>query len=234
MIRLRKLFGKVLMLINKSFYLEFNRGLLMKLGHIKLISTRSPRQLYRLRLLHHRQAEKHILLDLIEGSEYAFEEIYKFYSPGLFGRLLKLVKIEAQAQEILQDVFLKIWEQRKSIDPEKSFRSFLSKIAENQVYDFFLKVARDENLQSQLIVLATANHAIIESFMSGEENLAILQNAIADLHPQQQQVFRLCRLEGKSYKEVSGMLGISVSTISDQIEKATMVIREHIASKIIP
>ena len=184
-----------------------------------------------MRILHHPQDEKNILLELIEGSEYAFEQIYRLHSSLLFGRLLKLVKSDVQAEEILQNVFLQIWVNRRSIDPEKSFRSFLFKIAENKVYDFFRKVARDKNMEFQLIALATANHTIIESFKSGEENLAILQKAIAGLPPQRQQVFRLCKLEGKSYKEVSEMLGISASTISDHIVKGTKTIRDYFGSR---
>ena len=184
-----------------------------------------------MRVLQHPQDEKTILLELIEGSEFAFEQIYELYSPRLFNRLLKLVKIEAQAEEILQDVFLQIWLIRRSIDPEKSFRSLLFKIAENKVYDFFRKVTRDKNLESKLIALATDNHIIIQSFMSGEENLAILKKAIEGLPPQRQQVFRLCKLEGKSYKEVSEMLGISTSTISDHIVKGTKTIRDYFDDK---
>ena len=179
------------------------------------------------------QDEKEILSELLDGSEYALEQIYRLYSPRLFARLLKLVKSESQAEEILQDVFLKIWENRRSIDPEKSFRSFLFKIAENKVYDFFRKVTRDKNMEARLISLSTANHSIIESFMSGDENLTILQKAIEDLPPQRQQVFRLCKLEGKSYKEVSEMLGISVSTISDHIVKGTKSIRGYFDNRVV-
>ena len=178
-------------------------------------------------LLNSPQEEKEILLQLLDGNELAFEKIYKLYSPRLFGNLLKLVKSEPQAQEILQDVFLKIWESRKSIDIDKSFRSFLFKISENKVYDFFRKVARDKNMESQLIALSSANYTIIEEFKSGDENLIVLQRAIELLPPQRQQVFRLCKLEGKSYKEVSELLGISVSTISDHIVKGTKSIREY-------
>ena len=179
------------------------------------------------------QDEKEILSELRDGSEYALEQIYRLYSPRLFGRLLKLVKIEAQAEEILQDVFLKIWENRSLIDPEKSFRSFIFKIAENKVYDFFRKVKRGKNLESQLIALATTNHTIIQSAMLCEERLAILQRAIAGLPPQRQQVFRLCKLEGKSYKVVGEMLGISVSTISDHIVKGTKSIRDYFDSGVV-
>jgi len=172
-------------------------------------------------------------LEMAEGSEHAFEKIYKLYSLRLFGRLLKLVKADAHAREILQEVFLIVWEHRKSIDPEKSFRSFIFKIAENKVYDFFRKAARDKNRQSQLIALATDNHTFIEAFTTGDENLAILQRAIEALPPQRQQVFRLCKLEGKSYKEVSELLQISVSTISDHIVKGTKSIRDYFDKTIV-
>jgi RNA polymerase sigma-70 factor (ECF subfamily) len=139
-----------------------------------------------------------------------------------------LVKSESCAQEILQDVFLKVWQHRKLIDPEKSFRSFLFKIAENKAYDFFRKAARDKHRQSQLIALSTVNYSFIEEFMWHEENLLNLEKAIASLSPQRQQVFRLCKLQGKSYKEVSELLGISVSTISDHVVKGTKSIRGYL------
>jgi RNA polymerase sigma-70 factor (ECF subfamily) len=173
------------------------------------------------------QDEKEIVSELQDGNEDAFEILYRAYSPRLFGKLLQLVKSETHAREILQDVFLKLWEYRKSIDPEKSFRSFLFKIAENKVYDFFRKTTREKNLQLHLISLSTTDYSFIEEFKSGDEKLAILQKAIDQLPPQRQQVFRMGKLEGKTYRQISEMLGISVSTISDHIVKATKSIREY-------
>jgi RNA polymerase sigma-70 factor (family 1) len=171
--------------------------------------------------------EKDVLLDLLNGNENAFEKIYELYSPRLYGKLLKLVKSESHAKEILQDVFMKLWEHRHSIDPEKSFRSYLFKIAENKVYDFFRRTAREKNLEAQLIASSTANYNVIDELITGDENLAKLQQAIELLPPQRQVVIRLCKLDGKSYKEVSELLGISVSTISDHIVKGTKSIREY-------
>ena len=178
-------------------------------------------------LLETPQVEKHLLQELAKGNEQAFEQIYKLYSPRLFGRLLKLVKSDSEAREILQDVFLILWKCRKDIDPEKSFRSFIFKIAENKVYDFFRKVARDKSRQAQLIALSTDNYTFIEAHKIDDEHLSILQKSIEDLPPQRQLIFRLCKLEGKSYKEVSELLEISVSTISDHIVKGTKSIRDY-------
>lgn len=171
--------------------------------------------------------EKELLLLLLKGNEQAFEKIYQLYSTRLYGNLLKLVKSETEAQEILQDVFLKIWENRQRIDREKSFRSYLFKIAENKVYDFFRKVARDKKRAAQLIALATNEYVPVGELLQSDEKTAMLEKAIDALPPQRQQVFKLCKLEGKSYKEVSELLGISVSTISDHIVKATKSIRDY-------
>ena len=172
-------------------------------------------------------SERDLVLALQRGDEEAFETIYGLYSQRLFGRLLKLVKTEAQAQEILQDVFIKLWQYRHSLDPEKSFRSFLFKIAENKVYDFFRKAARDKVMEANLISLSTTNYINIEEYTRAEENLRLLYKAIESLPPQRQQVFRLCKLEGRSYKEVSELLSISLSTISDHIVKAAKAIKEY-------
>ena len=172
-------------------------------------------------------SERDLVLALQKGDEGAFETIYGLYSQRLFGRLLKLVKTEAQAQEILQDVFIKLWQHRQSLDAEKSFRSFLFKIAENKVYDFFRKAARDKLMEANLISLSTTNYINIEEYTRAEENLELLYKAIESLPPQRQQVFRLCKLEGRSYKEVSELLSISLSTISDHIVKATKAIKEY-------
>ena len=160
----------------------------------------------------------------LHGDELAFEKIYRLYAPKLYGSLLGLLKSVPQTEEILQDVFLKIWEYRASIDSEKSFRAFLFKIAENKAYDFFRKASRDKKLEAELIALSTVNYMAIEEFVADDEKLVLLENAINKLPPQRQQVFKLCKLEGKSYREVSELLGISLSTISDHIVKATKAI----------
>ena len=172
--------------------------------------------------------ERELLSLLKQGNEQAFEKIYKAYSSRLFGNVFKMVKSETTTQEILQDVFIKIWNNRDSIDLDRSFRSYLFKIAENKVYDFFRKASRDKKIQAQLFAAATEGYEHIEEMIHRKENALLLQKAIDSLSPQRQQVFRLIKLDNKSYEEVSRQLGISVSTISDHIVKANKAIREFI------
>lgn len=171
--------------------------------------------------------EKELLSQLLQGSERAFEKIYKIYSLRLYTSLLKLVKSPSDAQEILQDVFIKIWENRQNIDPEKSFRSYLFRIAENKAYDFFRSTARDKIKMERLIEQALIDGQYLVEKTNKTDYTIVLEKAIALLPLQRQRVYRLCKLEGKSYKEVNELLGISISTISDHVVKANKTIRDY-------
>ena len=83
-------------------------------------------------------------------------------------------------------------------------------------------------MQARLLTVATEHYEHIEEMLLRKENNHLLQKAIDSLSPQRQLVFRLCKLEGKSYDEVSQQLGISTSTISDHIVKANKTIREYL------
>jgi RNA polymerase sigma-70 factor (family 1) len=199
---------------NKLFGLIYAKSCNLLINNIKtLIAENSPYD------------ERELLSQLRLGSEQAFEKIYKQYSARLYGNLLRLVKSDIEAQEILQDVFLKIWNSKKHINTEKSFRSWLFKIAENKVYDFFRKAARDKKKVAGLMSIASSVYLSVDELLKIDEKAAFLQKAIESLPPQRQQIFRFCKLEGKSYKEVSELLKISVSTISDHVVKATKTIR---------
>ena len=168
------------------------------------------------------------IMALKAGDERAFHAIYLHFGRRLYGNLLKLVHSEELARELLQDVFVKVWEKRASIDPEKSFRSYLFQIAENRAYDFFRKVSRDRKLQAHLLAHFTRTYTHVEELLLKKEYDDLLQQAISALPPRRQQVFRLCKLEGKSYEEAAIQLGISIATISDHLVKATRFVRTYL------
>lgn len=170
--------------------------------------------------------ENDLITRLNDSDEEAFEQLYQLYSPRLFGYLIKLLKSDVFAQELLQDTFLKLWNNRENINSEKSFRSYLFRITENNVYDFFRKAARDKKLQDALIKSACENYQHVEENLLTKENEQILQDAINLLPPKRRQIFQLIKIEERSYDEVSALLNISVSTINDHIVKAMKSIRE--------
>ena len=171
--------------------------------------------------------EHECLHRLKQGDEPAFKELYRLYSPRLYGNLLKLVKNETIARELLQDVFIRVWNHRHDIDPQRSFKAYCFRIAENLVTDFFRKAACDRKLAAYLKAAATDFDVSTEQQIDYKESSHLLNQAIRLLPPQRRQVFELCKIEGRSYAEVSGLLGISTSTISDHIVKASRSIKEY-------
>ena len=173
------------------------------------------------------------LLELSQGLESAFEKVYHTYSPCLYHKLIRLVKSHVIAQELLQEVFLVIWNKRKAIDIKKSFRSYLFCIAANKCYDYFRKAARDRNLQAQLSRLSKEQHNQTEEDIINKEISAMLHRVIELLPPKRRLIFILCKVDGRTYEEVSQQLGISSSTISDHMVKANNFIRDHMLKTVI-
>jgi RNA polymerase sigma-70 factor (ECF subfamily) len=172
--------------------------------------------------------EKQVLLDLSQGCEQAFEKVYKFYSPRLYYKLLRILKSEPVVEEVLQDVFLIIWKNRHYINTEKSFCSYIFCIASSKAYDFFRRSIRDRKLLDQLARTAQRQCASAEADLLKREASGSVHQAIAMLPPKRRQVFMLCKVDGKSYEEVSNQLGISPSTISDHIVKANLFLKNYL------
>lgn len=162
------------------------------------------------------------------GNESAFEDLYRLYNKRLLGFFSRLVKSEAVSAELLQELFIKIWNNRQKIDPENSFRCYLFRIAENLVYDFFRKAARDKKLEAALINSSCDEYRHVEEIFCIKEDAQLLQHAIDTLPSKRRQVFQLVKMEEKSYEEVSALLQVSTSTINDHVVKATKSIREKL------
>jgi RNA polymerase sigma-70 factor (ECF subfamily) len=172
------------------------------------------------------QDDRELLLLLASGDEGSFNTIYFKYSPRLLPMLNKMLKSSELAEEVLQDVFITLWDNRSKICPDKCFRSYILCIAANKCYDYFRKVARDRKLYLT-ISQAQSRASDSDQVVIDREKIGHLYQIIELLPKKRRAIFRLCKVDGKSYIEVSKQLGISLSTISDHIVKANLFIRSH-------
>lgn len=176
------------------------------------------------------QPEQEIVSRLRDGESYAFELLYHRYKYQLAANLLKLLKSEELAEEVLQELFIRIWEGRESLDPDKSFPAYLFRIARNMVVDIYRKAARESKVRQQLLLATEEFENSVEDAILDRESNADLYDAIALLPPQRRKVFTLCRIEGKSYKEAGELLGISSSTVNDHLLKANKFLKDQLGS----
>lgn len=170
--------------------------------------------------------EADLLLKMKAGDQAAFEVLYRQYSLEIYRRLLMMVKVADLAEELTQDVFVKIWEKRSLIEPGNNFKFFLYRISKNMVIDFYRKAARDQKLQDQIITSSTEISNVTEDAIIFKETNALFQKALDSLPPQQKQVYTLCKIQGLSYAEAGKRLGINTSTVSNHIVKATKTLKQ--------
>lgn len=167
-----------------------------------------------------------LILRLNKGDKYAFTTLYQLYSKRFYISIFKIVKDNDVADELLQALFMKIWEKHESIDASKSFEAFLHTIARNLIYDHFRKVAQQQRLVKALLHQeAQAPLHNDESSTEKAEAATLLQAALNQLSPQRRKVFYLCKIEGRSYHEVSSLLGISVATVNTHMTKSKLLIK---------
>ncbi|MGE0078272.1 MAG: RNA polymerase sigma factor [Bacteroidales bacterium] len=165
-----------------------------------------------------------------QGDESAFTLLFHQHSSALYRKILWMVNDDEIANDLLQELFLKLWETRERIDLSKPFKAYLYTIASNLVYDFFRKSANRKKYEKHLLSLADEHYSHIEEALFSKDNQTLINEAIDQLPPQRKQIFTLCRLEGKSYDEVSDMLKISKSTIQDHIVKANRAIKDYLSN----
>lgn len=175
------------------------------------------------------KSNKELLLLIREDNEVAFYQLYERYSRRLYGFVLRYIKQEADAEEIVQEVFIKIWETRDKIDVYSSFESFLFTIAYNATISLFRKRAREkkylEHLKSLQQVEAAPN--LIDEIQFNELNDTV-QSLLNELTPRQKEVFQLSREQGLAHEEIAKKLNISVNTVKKHIANTLAFLKSRL------
>lgn len=173
--------------------------------------------------------ERDLLRLLRNGDAKAFEKIYSRYADVLALKLHKLVKIHHVVEELHQDTFLRLWNSRENIADDTNLKAYLYTIARNLAIDFYRKAAKDKELEKQLALHINLSYDHIEPLLSSKETAAILEQLISLLPPQRQKVYRMIKLDGKSYEETSNHFGVSISTIKDHMAKSADFLKQQLS-----
>jgi len=157
------------------------------------------------------EGERQILEAVAAGDEKAFRTLVEGYWSRVYFNTLTLVKSTAVAQDLTQDIFLKIWLQREKLREVQNFSNYIYVVGRNQVI---------AALRKKIIDTAAADTAALrEDLLSpdlrleGKDAYKMLMEGVERLTPQQKLVFRLSRLEGLSHEEIAQQLGLSKNTV---------------------
>jgi RNA polymerase sigma-70 factor (ECF subfamily) len=176
---------------------------------------------------------KDLLVRVAEGDERAFRELFDRYHQQLGSFVLKLTRNADMAQDVVQDVFVKLWQQRASLPEVRNIETFLFVVSRNHVYDLLRKVLAERKRIERWA--SEVQHDESDGQLSDgldEMHFSNLEAAVAKLPPQQQRVYRLKKQEGLKYKEIAELMGISPETVKKHMEAAVRNITSHLQNHI--
>ena len=176
--------------------------------------------------------DEQLLLMLAGSDQQIFTELSNRHHAGIYNYLLAFVKIPSISEDLTQEVFLKVWETRKRLQIHTSFAAYIYRISRNTAIDFMKKIAADRELRSEIILHKESffpdSHS---SQLLAKEYSYLYKQAIDSLSQQRRTVFLLCREEGKTYKEVARLLGISRHTVKEHMTKSLHNLRNFLSEK---
>ena len=172
------------------------------------------------------QTETELIASLQRGSVTAFEILFETYSQKLYRFSFSYLKSETEAEDLVQEVFLKIWQNRSSLKADTSFQSYLFTIAFHAILKCFNKKALQQKFQLDLFESLAAENPSLEEQLNFETLIARLNQLIEQLPTRRKEIFFKRKKEGKSIQNIAMEMGISEKTVENQITEAMNSLRK--------
>ncbi|MCG8309081.1 MAG: RNA polymerase sigma-70 factor [Cytophagales bacterium] len=169
---------------------------------------------------------KLLLEGLRTGDDRAFNELYNSYREPAIRFCNSILKDAEESENIIQEVFIKIWNRKESINPELNFTSYLFTIIKNRVFDHLKELKKNEFLKEKFWEKVLEYKAVDNEIK--EERFARIKEAVEGLSEKRREIIKLNYEEGKSYEEIARQLNISKNTVKNQLVKAKQVIRAQL------
>ena len=167
--------------------------------------------------------------DLRSGSYEAFNMIYKEYSKRLYGFAMFYLKNESEVEEIVQEIFLKLWKNREDLKEECTFESYLFTMAKNAILNT-IRSRKYKNAYLNYKQAFPAKNILLDDELDFNELEKAYLLVIDSLSPRKKEVYLLSREKMLSYSEIGEQLGISVKTVENHMTSALSEIRMKISS----
>lgn len=167
------------------------------------------------------------LIALKTDSEYGFAILYKRYWHQVYNFCRLYVKSRDVAEEIVQDVFVKVWESRKLIREDDNFKGLLFIITRNLVFNQYRKNINEDLYKITVLSSMEVSYSIEEE-IDARDLSDYIDSLIKDLPTRRREIFDLSRKKNMSYKEIAGLLDISEKTVENQISEALKYLKSNL------
>lgn len=172
--------------------------------------------------------EKEVLLRIARGDQASFTQLFDRYHDSVYKSAWWYLKSHALAQEIVQEVFTKVWNKRTDLPGVKLFYPWLVSLTRNYIVDYMRKIASAERLQQNWASDMPVEENNTDHKVRTFQYERLLEQAIRELPPQQKAIYQLARGQGLSYEEIGRQLSISSFTVKTHMARALSAIREFL------
>lgn len=169
-----------------------------------------------------------LIKSLKEGSREAFSILYEQYWTRVYHFCTLYLNSRERAEDVVQEVFIKVWECRHLIREDERFEGFLFIITRNLIFNQFRKNL-NEDFYKMTVLSAMESSYDIEEEIDAYNLGKYIDQLILELPERRRQIFNLSRKEYKSYKEIALLLNISEKTVKNQIAEALKFLRQNIS-----
>ncbi|WP_186757444.1 RNA polymerase sigma factor [Echinicola salinicaeni] len=181
-----------------------------------------------------RNIDKEKVIALISGSEEAFDHLFRKYSKKIYHISRKMRLGHEDAEGVVQEVFIKVWNNRERLDAELSFNAYLIAIVRSIVIRQVQRKAKLSSYKEYVSPFLNEKDTTTEDYVIFSDMMDLSSRAMESLPPKQKQVFMMKNFEHLSIDEIAEKLHVSKKTVKNQIFRASKSLKEKLAdSKII-
>ncbi len=174
------------------------------------------------------KGEQELIRQLKQDDEKAFNSLFYHYHARVYNLSRRFLPDKEDAEEIVQIVFIALWENRQQIDEEQPLAGYILSIARHWIYNSLKKSVYRQRYIDYLLGQNNSFNFKTEDVVLYNELNMVFNKLISNLPPKRSEIFKLSRIDGLSYREIADQLSISESTVNTQITKALDFIRKNI------
>ena len=175
--------------------------------------------------------DRELILMVSVGNEDAFRKFFDRYRNKIFSIACKIIGLQSAAEDVVQEVFIKLWLKKESLPEVENFNAYLNMMVRNHIFNYLRKVAYQEGFLQKLTSKPIQKYNDGFDSVCYHELEGLVHKAVDQLPPQQKIVYNFSRVDGLKHEVIAEKMGISRSTVKGHMVEALSHIKNFLLSK---